>query len=132
MPVSVSDSFLLMKLRQVAQKITDLPRAVAFYEAIIGAKPMAVFDPPGFAFFDMDGVRLFLDVNAPAALVYLEVADVRVTVPELAARGVKVLQEPHVIFPDPSGVFDTPGNEWLAFVEDSEGNHLGLMSREVI
>ena len=120
-----------MKLRQVGQRVTDLNRAVAFYESILNTKPMAVFDPPGFAFFDLAGVRLFLDVNAPSALIYLEVADVRETIAELSARGVKVLEQPHVIFPDPGGVFDTPGNEWLAFVEDSEGNHLGLMSREV-
>ncbi len=120
-----------MKLRQVGQRITDLPRAIAFYESILDSAPMAVFEQPGFAFFNLDGVRLFLDVNAPQALIYLEVKDVRETIANQAARGVRVLQEPHVIFPDPAGVFDSPGNEWLAFVEDSEGNSLGLMSREL-
>lgn len=121
-----------MKLRQVGQRITDLPRAVAFYSSILGTEPIAVFDPPGFAFFDLAGVRLFLDVNAPSALIYLEVTDVRTTVAELSARGIKIMNEPHVVFPDPAGIFDAPGNEWLAFVEDSEGNMLGLMSREVV
>jgi len=27
--------------------------------------------------------------------------------------------------------FDTPGNEWLAFIEDSENNLVGLMSRKI-
>jgi methylmalonyl-CoA/ethylmalonyl-CoA epimerase len=119
-----------MKFRQVAQRIENLDRAVAFYNRILGFEPMAVFNPPGFAFYDMDGVRLFLDVNAPAALIYLEVEDVTATIEELRAEGIKVLNEPHVVFPDEGGIFDVPGDEWLAFVEDSEGNQLGLMSRK--
>jgi methylmalonyl-CoA/ethylmalonyl-CoA epimerase len=119
-----------MKFRQVAQRIENLDRAVAFYNRVLGFEPMAVFNPPGFAFYDMDGVRLFLDINAPAALIYLEVEDVTATIEELRAEGIKVLNEPHVVFPDESGIFDVPGDEWLAFVEDSEGNQLGLMSRK--
>jgi methylmalonyl-CoA/ethylmalonyl-CoA epimerase len=88
-----------------------------------------VFDPPGFAFFDMDGVRLFLDVNALPGYVYLEVDSVREKVEELRAKGIKISTEPHVVFPDPDGIFDEPGDEWLAFFEDSEGNQIGLMSR---
>lgn len=118
-----------MKFRQAAQRIENLDRAVEFYNQVLGSEPIAVFNPPGFAFYNLDGVRLFLDVNAPSALLYLEVADVRVTIEELRAKGIKVTSEPHVVFPDPSGVFDAPGDEWLAFVEDSEGNQLGLMSR---
>jgi methylmalonyl-CoA/ethylmalonyl-CoA epimerase len=118
-----------MKFRQVAQRIENLDRAVAFYNRVLGFEPMAVFNPPGFAFYDMDGVRLFLDINAPAALIYLEVEDVTATIEELRAEGIKVLNEPHVVFPDEGGIFDMPGDEWLAFVEDSEGNQLGLMSR---
>ena len=120
-----------MILRQVGQRVTDLDRAIEFYNQVLGYEPIAVFNPPGFAFYKMGDTRLFLDVNAPSGLIYLQVPDVRVSIDELRAQGVTVLEEPHVIFPDPDGIFDTPGNEWLAFVEDSEGNHVGLMSREV-
>jgi len=119
-----------MKFRQVAQRIENLDRAVVFYNRILGSEPIAVFNPPGFAFYNLDGVRLFLDVNAPAALIYLEVEDVTAKVEELRADGIMVLNEPHVVFPDDGGIFDVPGDEWLAFVEDSEGNQLGLMSRK--
>ena len=119
-----------MKFRQVAQRIENLDRAVVFYNRILGSEPIAVFNPPGFAFYNLDGVRLFLDVNAPAALIYLEVEDVTTKIEELRADGIKVLNEPHVVFPDDGGIFDVPGDEWLAFVEDSEGNQLGLMSRK--
>lgn len=118
-----------MKLRQVAQRAENLDRAVDFYSKILKQEPIAVFNPPGFAFYNLSGVRLLLDVNAPSALIYLEVADVRETTEHLRAAGFEISTEPHVVFPDPDGIFDAPGDEWLAFVVDSEGNQLGLMSR---
>ena len=119
-----------MKFRQVAQRIVDLDRAVGFYGELLGKQPIAVFNPPGFGFFDLDGVRLFLDVNATSTLIYLEVKDVRQTVEQLRTKGHNVTTEPHIVFPDDEGLFDAAGNEWLAFIEDSEGNQVGLMSRE--
>ena len=121
-----------MKFRQIGLHVTNLDRAVAFYTNFIGKEPIAQFNPPGFAFFDMEGVRLLLDVNAPQSAVYLEVENVRTTIEKLRATGTKVVSEPHVVFPDPNGIFDTPGNEWLAFIEDSEGNMVGIMSREIV
>ncbi|MEY2955114.1 MAG: hypothetical protein RL530_715 [Actinomycetota bacterium] len=121
-----------MKFRQIGLKVTDIDRATKFYTELLGAQPLAVFNPPGFAFFDLEGVRLFLDVNAPASMVYIEVDDVRTKLEELCAKGVKIANEAHVVFPDPDGLFDQPGNEWLGFIEDSEGNLLGFMSREVL
>ena len=118
-----------MKLRQVAQRAVDLDRAIAFYRTVLGQGPIARFDPPGLAFFDLDGTRLLLDVNAPSSLLYLEVDDVPTAIARLRTLGVEVDTEPHVVSPDPDGVFDAPGDEWLAFVRDSEGNLLGLMSR---
>nr|WP_223158946.1 VOC family protein [Microcella alkalica] len=116
-------------MRQVAQRAVDLDRAIAFYRTVLGQGPIARFDPPGLAFFDLDGTRLLLDVNAPSSLVYLEVDDVPTAIARLRTLGVEVDTEPHVVFTDPDGVFDAPGDEWLAFVRDSEGNLLGLMSR---
>ena len=121
-----------MKIRQVAIGCKDLTRAQEFYTKLLGKEPIAVFNPPGFCFFDLDGTRLLIEVSGPASLIYLEVKDVREAVADLRDQGFKITSEPHIVFPDPTGVFDTAGNEWLAFVEDSEGNQVGLMSREVI
>ncbi|MEY2946465.1 MAG: hypothetical protein RL243_1249 [Actinomycetota bacterium] len=121
-----------MKFRQIGLKATDIDRAAAFYADFLGTAPTAVFNPPGFAFFNLEGVRLFLDVNAPEGAVYLEVDDVRTKVEELRSKGIQISSEPHVVFPDEGGLFDAPGNEWLAFFVDSEGNNVGLMSREVL
>ena len=112
--------------------ISDLDRATAFYSKLLESEVIARFEGPGFAFFDLEGVRLFLDVNAPKGAIYLEVSDVRKKIEDLKNVGIEVVGEPHVVFPDPQGIFDRPGNEWLAFIEDSEGNIIGLMSREIL
>ena len=119
-----------MKIRQIALGCKDLNRAQDFYSRLLGTEPTAVFNPPGLCFFDLEGTRLLIEVGGPASLIYLEVPDVKTAVTDLRERGFKITSEPHIVFPDPKGVFDQPGNEWLAFIEDSEGNPVGLMSRE--
>ena len=120
-----------MNIRQIALGCTELQRAQNFYSMILGKEPLAVFNPPGFAFFDLGGTRLLLEVGGPSSLIYLQVSDVKDETERLRALGVKIHTEPHIVFPDPQGVFDSPGNEWLSFIEDSEGNLVGLMSREL-
>jgi methylmalonyl-CoA/ethylmalonyl-CoA epimerase len=122
--------FGFMKIRQIALGCKDLTRAQEFYEKLLGSKPLAVFSPPGLAFFDLGGTRLLLEIGGPSSLIYLEVDDVKLETERLRTLGVKIHTEPHIVFPDPQGVFDKPGNEWLSFIEDSEGNLIGLMSRE--
>ncbi|MEV7647701.1 VOC family protein [Arthrobacter sp. NPDC089319] len=120
-----------MKLAQVALGVQDLGRATAFYTELLGHPPAGTFDPPGLVFFDLEGVRLLLEVGAPAALLYLQVDSVRTQIEELRRRGTPVIAEPHVIFrhaDDSLGPAET--DEWLAFVRDSEGNLLGFASHE--
>ena len=118
-----------MRLVQVAQHAEDLYRAARFYSRLVGSGPTARFDPPGLLFFDLDGVRLLLDAAAPSALVYLNVPDVRGLVEELRADGVDVVGEPHVIFQHEDDALGPAGtDEWMAFVTDSEGNTVGLVS----
>lgn len=64
-------------------------------------------EPTGLRIFNMVGVREFLEVNALPALVYIEVDSVRETVEKLRARGIKIVNELHVVFPELSGIFDT-------------------------
>jgi methylmalonyl-CoA/ethylmalonyl-CoA epimerase len=119
-----------MELMQVAQRVTDLNRAIEFYRDILGGDLLARFDPPGLAFFDVGRVRLLLEADAPSCLLYLRVDDVRTAVEELRGRGIEILGEPHEIFADTEGTFGEPGQvEWMAFFRDSEGNTVGLDSR---
>lgn len=119
-----------MRLRQVAQHAEDLDRAVAFYRDTLGLRLLALFDPPGLAFFDLDGVRLLIERGAPSALIYLDTDDIDAKVAELRTAGVRVEAEPHMIFRDDEGTFGDPGvEEWMAFVRDSEDNVVGLVER---
>ena len=81
-------------------------------------------------FFDLGGTRLLLETGAPSALIYLLVDDVQRRVEELRAEGVPIESEAHIIFEDTEGTFGDPGiDEWMAFIRDSEGNLVGLVSR---
>jgi methylmalonyl-CoA/ethylmalonyl-CoA epimerase len=118
-----------MRLVQVAQHANDLDRAERFYSELLGTTATARFDPPGLVFFDLDGVRLLLDAGAPSALLYLDVPDVRESVATLRGRGIEVVGEPHVIFSHADDLLGPAGtDEWMAFVKDSEGNTIGLVS----
>jgi methylmalonyl-CoA/ethylmalonyl-CoA epimerase len=122
-----------MEIVQIAQHVDDLDRAIAFYEELLGTKVAARFDPPGIAFFLLDGTRLLLDKSAPSGLIYLGVDDVEFSTDELRKRGVTIETEPHVIFQHEEGTLGPVGtDEWLAFVIDSEGNTVGLVSYSTI
>jgi methylmalonyl-CoA/ethylmalonyl-CoA epimerase len=117
-------------LAQVAQHAEDLDRAAAFYERLLGSPPLARFDPPGLLFFGLgDGTRLLLERAASPALLYLSVDDVVTRIEDLRADGVVVETEPHVIFSHTDDTLGPAGSdEWMAFVRDSEGNLVGLVS----
>jgi len=120
-----------MKFRQIALGVNDLDAATAAWTLILESEPVAVFNPPGFAFFNLDGVRLLLQTDAPRSLVYLEVSDIDEAVARLTGLGFEVTNAPHVVFPDDGGLFDAPGDEMLAFIADGQGNEIGLMSRRL-
>jgi len=119
-----------MRLLQVAQHAEDLDRASAWYQKVLGMAPAATYDPPGLVFFRLDATRLLLDCAAPSALIYLEVPDVRETVERLRDDGVTIDTEPHMIFAHADDTLGPAGTaEWMAFVVDSEGNQVGLVSQ---
>ena len=119
-----------MAMIQVAQRAEDLARATRWYADLLGAEPVATFDPPGLVFFDVDGLRLLLDQGAPSALHYLGVDDIAATVGRLRERGVAVESEPSVIFTHEDDTLGPTGtDEWMAFVRDSEDNLVGLVER---
>lgn len=118
-----------MKIAQIAQRATNLDRAVVFYSHLLGQEVSARFDPPGLAFFNLEGTRLLLDRGAPSALIYFAVDDVRSKTEELRAMGIQIAAEPHVIFTHENPSIGPIGtNEWMAFIVDSEGNTVGLVS----
>lgn len=82
--------------------------------------------PPGLAFFDAGGVRLMLSRPEGEAggtsVLYFKVADIHETTATLRARGVTIVDDPHLI-----AKMDTY-DLWMAFFRDSEGNMHAVMS----
>lgn len=123
-----------VELRQVAIPVADLERAIRFYSQLLGQDPVATFPAARLAFFSLGKTRLLLDGNLntsveSSALLYLHVKEVPNKVEELRIKGIRIHTEAHVVFNDSQGTFDVPGEELLAFINDSEGNLLGLMGR---
>lgn len=117
-----------MRLVQVAQRAEELDRAADFYTVLLEAEPTGRFDDAGLLFFDLDGVRLLLDRRAPSSLLYLHVDNVHETMERLD-RIADVVSRPHVIFTHRDDTLGPGGSEeWQAFVRDTEGNVVGLVS----
>ena len=120
-------------LRQVAQHVEDMDRAVAFYRDVVELDFITRFDPPGLAFFDLGSSRLLLEAGAPPALLYLGVDDVASMTEQLRVAGVTIESEPHIIHVDEAGEFGPPGEaEEMSFFRDSEGNLVGLAGRRAL
>lgn len=118
----------MTRLVQVALRAEDLPRATAFYTTLLASEPIAAFDPPGLVFFDLQGTRLLIDVNAPASLIYLEFPDLHEALDRIAGIAT-VVSPPHRIFSHENGVLGPAGREeWQAFITDTEANTVGLVT----
>ena len=118
-----------MRLIQVALRATDLDRVEGFYRRLLGQSPTGRFDPPGLLFFDVGGTRLLLEAGAPASMLYLGVEDVRALVEDLRPT-VEIHTEPHLVFTHPDDRLGPAGTEeWQAFIVDSEGNLVGLVTQ---
>jgi methylmalonyl-CoA/ethylmalonyl-CoA epimerase len=111
-------------IMQILVPVTDLDRAVAFYEGVLELPLLFRF--PGNAFFDAAGVRLYLarptelGYDGPVTI-YFRVEDVTETLELLESRGATVRERPEIAHRDPT--YDL----WLAFVTDPDGNNIGLM-----
>ncbi len=123
-PVTNAPTSGLSGLMQIAMRVRDVDRAVAFYRDTLGI-PFLV-RAGNLAFFDLDGVRLMLDLpegeefDHPGSILYFRVDDVPAKYEELRGRGVEFIDEPHVINRTPTSEL------WMAFFRDGEENVLAL------
>jgi methylmalonyl-CoA/ethylmalonyl-CoA epimerase len=117
----------IRRVGQIAVPIDNLDRAVAFYRDVLGLT-FLFQAPPGLAFFDCGGVRLMLSrpespVKGQAGpVIYYLVDDLPTTWATVTRAGAGAVDEPHLIAKLPDH------DLWMAFINDSEGNLLGLMS----
>jgi predicted enzyme related to lactoylglutathione lyase len=112
---------------QIHVSVSDVDRAVAFYRDVLGMT--FLFQVPGqpMAFFDCDGVRLYLGrPETPEfrsnPVLYFDVPDIDEAFAALGDRGVEFRDEPHV-------VHRTAATElWMTGFTDPDGTNLVLMS----
>jgi methylmalonyl-CoA/ethylmalonyl-CoA epimerase len=116
----------LRQIGQIAIHAKDVERATAFYRDVLGLRFLFQAGPD-LSFFDCGGVRLMITIpeaefDHPSAILYYKVDDIRASCEALKARGAEFRDEPHLIAKMPDHEL------WMAFLKDSEGNMLALMS----
>ncbi|MEZ5366558.1 MAG: VOC family protein [Bryobacterales bacterium] len=114
----------LGQIGQIARPVRNVAEAAEFFGEKLGLPHLFTFGK--LAFFDCDGVRLFLEESeeSGASILYFQVPDIQAAHAALEAKGVKFVQEPRMIHRHENGV-----EEWMAFFEDPQGRPLALMAQ---
>lgn len=122
----MTDSSRVKTVGQIAIRVKDVARAVAFYRDKLGLK--VLLQQANLAVLDCGGVSLFLTPpeNATEAghnsIIYFDVDDIQQTAQTLTAQGVTVVEAPNKV--GSLGSIDV----WIAIFRDSEENLMGLRS----
>ena len=117
---------MIEAIGQIAINAQDVARATAFYRDTLGLR--LLFETGGMAFFDCGGVRLMIskpesaEFDHPGSILYYKVADIQSAHAELKGKGAQFVQEPHLL------AKMSDHDLWMAFLRDTEGNFLALMS----
>ena len=112
---------------QISRQVRDIPRAVAWFRDVLGLRHLFTFGT--LAFFDCDGLRLYLNCAQEGtelhdSVVYFRVADIHAEYERLHQAGVVFRGAPHMIHRHENGM-----EEWMAFFEDVDGQLLALMAQ---
>jgi predicted enzyme related to lactoylglutathione lyase len=118
--------FTISGIGQIYVPVHDAARATAFYRDTLGLP--FLFQAGNMHFFQCGDVRLMLAVaekpefDHPPSIIYYKVPDIQAAHATLSARGARFEGPPHLVAPMPT--YDL----WMAFLRDSEGSLLALMS----
>lgn len=115
----------LGEIGQIGRSVADIAAAEAWYRDVLGLRHLYTFG--NLAFFDMGGVRLFLEQKTSqptSAALYFRVADIQGAYDELQARGVEFVSAPHLVHRHADGL-----EEWMSFFNDNEGRPLAIMAQ---
>lgn len=111
---------------QIARTVKDIKTAEAWYRDVLKLPHLFTFG--NLAFFNCDGVRLFLLQNESASdgesILYFLVPDIHAAHEELKSRGVEFSDAPHMIHRHADGT-----EEWMNFFKDPEGRPLAIMAQ---
>lgn len=123
---STSMSTSLGPIGQIARSVKDIKTAEAWYRDVLKLPHLFTFG--NLAFFNCDGVRLFLSQNEAASdgesILYFRVPDIHAAHAELKSRGVEFTDAPHMIHKHADGT-----EEWMNFFKDPEGRPLAIMAQ---
>jgi len=119
------DSVQLNDIGQIGLTVRDLKRAKDFYQSKLGMR--FLFDAGPMAFFQCGTIRLMIGLADEGraiggTILYFKVKDIQAVHRVLEDRRVEFVQPPHLVAR--LGSHDL----WMAFLRDTEGNTLGLMS----
>jgi DNA-binding CsgD family transcriptional regulator/catechol 2,3-dioxygenase-like lactoylglutathione lyase family enzyme len=121
---SMPQTLALGPIHQIARTVQDIAKAEAWYRDVLGLKHLYTFG--NLAFFDCDGVRLFLsqgEGGSAESILYFRVDDIHAACAALTSRGVAFRNAPHMIHRHADGA-----EEWLAAFDDNEGRPLAIMA----
>lgn len=112
------------RIGQISRSVKDIEASRRWYEEVLGLKHLYSFGD--LAFFDCDGVRLFLsasDGTAGDSILYFRVGDIHAAHERLSGLGVTFVSAPHRVHRHEDG-----SEEWMAFFNDPDGGVLALMA----
>jgi predicted enzyme related to lactoylglutathione lyase len=117
----------LSKIGQIHLSVADVDRSVAFYRDVLGIPFLFAVPGQQMAFFECDGVRLYIGVPESEefrsrSTIYFSVEDIDAAYAELRERGVSFRGAPHLINQTESSEL------WMVFFTDPDGNNLALMA----
>ncbi|MFC5601762.1 VOC family protein [Sporosarcina koreensis] len=120
----------ITKIGQIGVPAKNIERATAFYKDQLGLQ--LLFTTDTMAFFDCDGVRLFISLPEKeefahsSSILYFHVEDIQQAYEEYKEKGIVFIDEPHMVAK--MGQTET----WMVFFKDTEDNMHGLMSEVVV
>ena len=125
----MSERMNIEGIGQIAIAISDLEKAIYFYEKIL--KLELLFQvPPGLAFFNCGGVRLMLttlqgeECDHNTSAVYYRITEIEAVFEELKALQVDIERPPQM-----AAKMDDH-ELWIGFIRDPDNNLVGLMEEK--
>jgi methylmalonyl-CoA/ethylmalonyl-CoA epimerase len=115
----------LGQIAQIAYPVSDVPRAVEFFEKTLGLR-LVLRPHENMAFFDCGGVSLYVDKASSsdavsgASILYFKCDDIGGATRTLQDRGVEIVSPPHRVAEMPA--YDL----WMCFFKDPDSHILAL------